>query len=170
MTTAGLPAWAEAFAAEHRTELARSVPLDTIDRAWAFGAGDGAGVTVAVIDSGVEGSHPAIGGALVESVRIELDGDATSVVADEGVDAVGHGTACAGIIHALAPAAELVSVRVLGADNRGKGLAFAAGLEEGYGVVAAAGISELAFRRGGSSVRVTLPKRFLVNEPGRAET
>ena len=146
MTTAGLPAWAEAFATEHRTELARTVPLDTIDRAWAFGAADGAGVTVAVIDSGVEGSHPAIRGALVESVRIELDGDATSVVADDAVDAVGHGTACAGIIHALAPAAELVSVRVLGADNRGKGLAFAAGLE-------------WAIARGASVVNLSLSSR-----------
>jgi subtilisin family serine protease len=42
---------------------------------------------------------------------------------------VGHGTACAGIIHALAPAADIISVRVLGPDNRGKGAVFAAGLE-----------------------------------------
>ena len=129
MTTAGLPAWAEAFAADHRGDLARIAPLPSIDRGWAFGAGDGAGVIVAVIDSGVEGSHAAVGGALSESVRIELDGEEATVVPDEAVDAVGHGTACAGIIHALAPAATLVSVRVLGADNRGKGLAFAAGLE-----------------------------------------
>jgi len=75
------------------------------------------------------------------------------------------------------PAAPVVErFRVLGGTRVSAGSdahraeAFAAGLEEGYGVVAAAGISELAFRRGGSSVRVTLPKRFLVNEPGRAET
>jgi subtilisin family serine protease len=123
-----LPAWAEAFAAAHRTELARVAPFTAVDRAWAFGDGDGAGVTVAVIDSGVEGGHPAVGGSLVQSVRVEIDGEDTTVVDDEPVDAVGHGTACAGIIHALAPAASLVSIRVLGADNRGKGLAFAAGL------------------------------------------
>ena len=45
------------------------------------------------------------------------------------MDVVGHGTACAGIIHELAPEAEFLSVRVLGPDNRGKGAAFAAGLE-----------------------------------------
>jgi len=127
-TPTPLPAWAEAFAGAHRADLGRVAPFVGIDRAWAFGAGDGAGVTVAVIDSGVEASHPAVGGALVESVRIELDGDDPRVVRDEPIDAVGHGTACAGIIHALAPKAELVSVRVLGPDNRGKGLAFAAGL------------------------------------------
>jgi subtilisin len=32
-------------------------------------------------------------------------------------------------VHALAPRARLISARVLGPDNRGKGLAFAAGLE-----------------------------------------
>jgi subtilisin family serine protease len=56
-----------------------------------------------------------------------------------GVDLVGHGTACAGIIHAIAPAAELVSIRVLGADNRAGGPAFAAAIEwaieQRYGVV-----------------------------------
>jgi subtilisin family serine protease len=41
----------------------------------------------------------------------------------------GHGTACGGIILSMAPEVELVSIRVLGADLRGKGTAFAAGLE-----------------------------------------
>jgi subtilisin len=126
---APLPAWAEAFAAGHRPDLRRDAPFATVDRAWAFGEGDGAGVTVAIVDSGVDGGHPAVAGALVESVRVELDGEETVVVPDEPVDLVGHGTACAGIIHALAPRASLVSVRVLGSDNRGKGLAFATGLD-----------------------------------------
>jgi subtilisin family serine protease len=60
-------------------------------------------------------------------------------VADEPVDAVGHGTACAGIIVGLAPRVTLLSMRVLGADNRGKGIAFATGLrwaiEQGASVV-----------------------------------
>ena len=47
----------------------------------------------------------------------------------EPADVVGHGTACAGIIHALAPEAEIVSIRVLGPDNRGNGGAFATGLQ-----------------------------------------
>jgi subtilisin family serine protease len=137
--TSSLPAWGEAFAADRRAGLAREATFAPVERSWAFGAGDGAGVTVAIVDSGVEGSHPAVGGALRASVRVELDGDDATVVPDEPVDAVGHGTACAGIIHALAPAAELLSVRVLGADNRGKGVAFAAGLawaiEQGASIV-----------------------------------
>jgi subtilisin len=125
----GLPAWSEPFSVERRASLHRPESFVALDRAWAFGAGDGAGVTVAIVDSGVEGDHPAVRGALAASVRVELDGDDTRVVPDEPIDVVGHGTACAGIVHALAPAASLVSVRVLGADNRGKGQAFAAGIE-----------------------------------------
>ena len=59
-----LPAWSEPFAADHRAGLERLAPLGRLDRDWAFGDGRGAGVTVAVVDSGVEGGHPAIGGAL----------------------------------------------------------------------------------------------------------
>ena len=101
-----------------------------MDRELAFGGSDGTGVTVAIIDSGVDGSHPAVGGRLVASVRVEPRDDGPEVLADpEMIDVVGHGTACAGIVHELAPGADLVSVRVLGPDNRGKGAIFAAGLE-----------------------------------------
>jgi subtilisin len=124
----GLPAWSEPFSAERRSELQRLDAFGSLDRAWAFGAADGAGVTVAIVDSGVEAGHPAVG-ALAASVRVELDRDESRVVPDDPIDVVGHGTACAGIIHALAPAATLLSVRVLGPDNRGKGEAFAAGIE-----------------------------------------
>jgi subtilisin len=141
-----LPAWAEAFAAANRNGLARIPPFGDVGRSWAFGAGDGAGVTVAVIDSGVEGDHPAVGARLRDSVRVELHGEETTIVRDDAIDAVGHGTACAGIIHRLAPAADLVSIRVLGADNRGKGLAFAAGLD-------------WAISRGASVVNLSLSSR-----------
>jgi subtilisin family serine protease len=77
----------------------------------------------------VGGGHPALGGRLVESVSVERRGDGWDVFATEPTDLVGHGTACAGIIHALAPEAELVSIRVLGADNRGDGGAFATGIQ-----------------------------------------
>ena len=81
------------------------------------------------MDSGVEGSHPAVGGRLVESVAVERDGDGWRIVPAPPDDLVGHGTACAGIVHGLVPLADLVSIRVLGVDNRGNGGGFAAGLE-----------------------------------------
>jgi histidinol-phosphatase (PHP family) len=46
-----------------------------------------------------------------------------------------------------------------GSDSHRKG-SFTSGLEAGYGVVAAAGFGQLAFRRGGSRVAVALPDRF----------
>jgi subtilisin len=124
------PAWSEAFATGALPDLRRIRPFGTMDRQSAFGDAAGRGVTVAIIDSGVEADHPAVGGRLVRSLRVESSPDGHGVVDDtEPGDLVGHGTACAGIIHAIAPAAELVSIRVLGADNRGAGTAFAAALE-----------------------------------------
>jgi subtilisin family serine protease len=125
-----LPAWSEPFITGRRDALDRARPIGAVDRDLAFGGSDGSGVTVAIIDSGVDGSHPAVGGRVVASVVVVPGEDRPSVSDDpDALDVVGHGTACAGIIHALAPAADLISVRVLGPDNRGKGAVFAAGLE-----------------------------------------
>jgi len=125
------PAWSEPFAKGHRAAMFRVVPFRSFDRETAWGGADGSGVTVAVIDSGVEASHPDLDGKVVRSLKVDFDagGEPTIVEDPEAIDVVGHGTACAGIIHALAPAAEIVSIRVLGSDNRGKGVLFAAGLE-----------------------------------------
>ncbi|HEX9043634.1 MAG TPA: S8 family serine peptidase [Candidatus Limnocylindrales bacterium] len=124
-----LPAWSEPFTGDHRDGLRRLGPIPGIDRAWAFGGSDGSGMRVAIVDSGVEKDHPAVGGKLTRSMRVELEDDEPVVLEDrEPIDVVGHGTACAGIIHSIAPGAELVSIRVLGPDNRAKGTAFAAAL------------------------------------------
>jgi subtilisin family serine protease len=100
-----------------------------VDREWAWGGATGAGVKVAIIDSGVEGSHPVVAGRLVQSVAVEIVDEEAQVVPDDPVDMYGHGTACAGIVLGLAPEVEIYSVRVLGADLRGKGAAFLTGLE-----------------------------------------
>ena len=109
-----LPAWSEPFATDARAARA-SAAAGVVDREAAFGGTDGSGVRVAIIDSGVEPDHPAVGGRLRASMVVEVDGDDAAVIEDDtAVDVVGHGTACAGIVHAIAPGAELVSVRVLG--------------------------------------------------------
>lgn len=129
-----LPAWSEPFVGERRDELRIRRPFDDVRREWAWGGATGKGLTVAVIDSGIERDHPAVGGMVRRSVRVELGDDDARVVDDpDASDVVGHGTACAGIIHGFAPEAEFLSVRVLGPDNRGKGAAFAAGLEWAIG-------------------------------------
>ena len=59
--------------------------LPRIDRDWAWGGATGAGVTVAIIDSGIEGSHPSVAGRLIESVAVEIVDDEARVVPDEVV-------------------------------------------------------------------------------------
>jgi subtilisin family serine protease len=99
----------------------------TAEQAW--GGSTGKGVRVAVIDSGVENTHPAIAGAVTRWCQPERDaaGKVTFSFAPH-TDAFGHGTACGGIIRGLAPDVELVSVRVLGERLSGAGVVFAAGL------------------------------------------
>ena len=126
------PAWSFQFAADALTELSAIGPLGAITREWAWGGSAGKGVRVAIVDSGIEPDHPAVGGMVCGSVVVEYDARSKTpirVVAEpQARDLFGHGTACAGIIHALAPEAELYSVRVLGRDLSGKGLQFAGGL------------------------------------------
>lgn len=130
MSAETLPAWSEPFGADRRHDLERRGPFirGTIPVDWLEARGRG--VTVAIIDSGVDGGHPAVGDRLVRSLSVDLSGDEPEVVEDPDTgDVVGHGTACAGIIHSLAPEAELISLRVLGPDNKGKGIAFAHALD-----------------------------------------
>jgi subtilisin family serine protease len=128
MTSAERPAWSEPFTGGDLSNLVRQVRLDQIDRRWAFADATGRGVTVAILDSGLERGHPRLGGRVTESVAVELVDGVATVVADEAGDLFGHGTACASLVLGLAPEVDLVSIRVLGSDLRGKGEAFLAGL------------------------------------------
>lgn len=79
---------------------------------------DGAGVRIAIVDSGVDASHPWLTNAKIQHQSIDKDGESFRIVAGNSGDLSGHGTACAGIIHRMVPAAELVSVCALGPDGR----------------------------------------------------
>jgi len=126
------PAWSAQFEADALRELASSGPLGQITRDWAWGDSTGKGVRVAVIDSGIEYDHPAVNGAVRKGIVVEYDPKSETYldIAEEEQphDIFGHGTACAGIIHALAPDAELYSIRVIGRDLKGKALQFAGGM------------------------------------------
>jgi subtilisin family serine protease len=126
------PAWSSQFVASALRELRATGPLGGIDREWAWGGSTGRGVRVAIVDSGIEADHPAVRGHWRGGVIVSYDGRTRNKVRveedDERRDLFGHGTACAGIIHSLAPGAELYSVRVLGRDLTGRALQFAGGL------------------------------------------
>lgn len=124
-----LPAWSDAFAPDRLPELP-ALPIEDA-REWAFGGSTGAGVAVAIVDSGVDAAHPAVGG-VAGAVAIEPDPDAPDgfrVIQGPHEDVYGHGTACAAIVRSLAPDVELHSVRVLGSNLKGRGRLFHAGLE-----------------------------------------
>ncbi|MGI5289351.1 S8 family peptidase [Nonomuraea polychroma] len=94
--------------------LEQSVPRIGAPAAWAAGY-DGAGTTVAVLDTGVDAEHPDLAGRVADR-RDFAGGDVTG-------DPHGHGTHVAATLagaKGVAPGARLVSGRVL--DSTGHGL------------------------------------------------
>jgi subtilisin family serine protease len=98
------------------------------DADWAWGGATGRGVRVCVVDSGIEGDHPDVGPVQGSYAVTGPAGGELGVVPVAAGDACGHGTACAGVIRALAPECELYSVRVLGERYSSTGDMFIAGL------------------------------------------
>ncbi|MFC4146736.1 type VII secretion-associated serine protease mycosin [Micromonospora mangrovi] len=96
--------------------------LDELQARKAWRTSTGRGVIVAVIDSGVDGSHPDLAGQVLPGI------DLVSPGGGEGPDPVGHGTTVAGLIAGrndddrgvvgLAPDAKILPVRVLDDENR----------------------------------------------------
>lgn len=128
-----LPAWSQQFTPDAIQELVARGPFTRITPDWAWGNSTGRGVRVAVVDSGVEHDHPALGDCVQGGVIVEYDAKAQDLYRikpdHKPVDVSGHGTACAGIIHSIAPEAEIYSVRVLGHNMSGRAIQFAAGLD-----------------------------------------
>jgi serine protease AprX len=121
-----------------RPAMSVSAQSTAADQTWKGDAGgllglgsvpgvNGQGVVVAVVDSGISTSHPALAKKIIASVSLVTGDPSTD-------DAFGHGTHVAGIIAGLgsaaskvtplytggiAPGAQLVNVRVLGPDGIG---------------------------------------------------
>lgn len=126
-----LPAWSDAFEPGRLPPVPQLMLDGAITREWAIGGSTGAGIKVAIIDSGIDASHPAVG-SVEGAVIIEPDDnepDGFRIIEGPHADLYGHGTACAGIIRSLAPDVSLYSVRVLGERLTGKAWVFATGLE-----------------------------------------
>jgi subtilisin family serine protease len=109
-----------------RSALRPVVNIDDIRKA--FHTGTGAGVRVAVLDSGVDGTHPALAGRIRTQYDVVTERGAVRCVEAPITDSIGHGTACAGIIAALAPEAELTSIQVIGREAKGTADQLVAGL------------------------------------------
>lgn len=93
--------------------------FDTVHLQALLREGTGAGVRVAILDTGVDATHPALEGSVKSCMEVTTVAGRLVCQPTTGGDAVGHGTACAGIIHSHAPLAELHSIRVMGGGNSG---------------------------------------------------
>ena len=106
----------------------RSQPaVEDLGLGEAHASSDGADVLVAVLDTGIDASHQALGGRTVAGWDY-VDDDASSTDEPCGCDsdadgspdgAVGHGTFVAGTISLVAPGAAILPMRVLDGDGQG---------------------------------------------------
>lgn len=88
----------------------------------------GAGMRIAVLDTGVDLQHPALAGRLLPGFDfVDFDADPSEVggAADPGF---GHGTHVAGLVALVAPGARIMPLRVLGPDGTGHTWALAEAL------------------------------------------
>ena len=100
------------------------IPLDASWRSCT-----GRGISVAIIDSGIDASHFDLKDKVRGAYEAERDGNRIVFRESHSGDAAGHGTACAGIVAGIAPEAEIHSIKVLGSEGIGDGNAFLSGLE-----------------------------------------
>jgi subtilisin family serine protease len=79
----------------------------------------GAGVRVAVLDTGVDRTHPALAGRLLPGFDfVDYDNDPSEEGSEADV-AFGHGTHVAGLVALVAPGAMIMPVRVLDPSGQG---------------------------------------------------
>ena len=102
--------------------------------------GRGRGVRIAVLDSGVEWDHEDLRGVKVaDDLVIEERNGVLEAKPGAREDVFGHGTAVAGILHEMAPEAEIGSFRVLDFRNQSQSemICFGAHLaiERGYHIL-----------------------------------
>jgi subtilisin family serine protease len=111
--------------------LKDSVPQIGAPQAWAAGF-DGTGVKVAILDTGIDESHPDLAGKVVAAKNFSTDADT--------LDHFGHGThvasivagtgaASGGVYKGVAPGATLVNAKVLDSNGNGDDASIIAGME-----------------------------------------
>ncbi len=109
-------------------------PTSMVNASYIWSQGiNGSGITVAVLDSGINQNHPDLIGKVVGEVNFVKDEETTN-------DLLGHGTMVAGIIAGsgeasggkyvgVAPGARLLNVRVIDSEGDGRDSDIIAGIE-----------------------------------------
>ncbi len=114
-----------------QADLKESVPQIGAPTAWAAGY-DGAGVTVAVLDTGIDATHPDLVDQIDDKVSF-VPGEDTSDVHGHGTHVgstiVGTGAASNGDFRGVAPGADLIVGKVLANDGFGQHSWIIAGMQ-----------------------------------------
>jgi subtilisin family serine protease len=93
---------------------------------------DGTGITVAVIDSGINTSDARLQGADIEGWSIRLSATGHAELGANYSDENGHGTEIAAAIRRTAPGARLIGIRIMDARLRTSADLMAAGIETAF--------------------------------------
>lgn len=118
--------------------------LSAIDAHRAWNLGDGTGVVVAVLDTGVSATHPDLAGRVLSGWNVLANSDNTT-------DDAGHGTFVAGLIgghdaggaaSGVAPGVSILPVKILDSSGTGSTASFVAGIN--YAVQAGARIINIS--------------------------
>jgi subtilisin family serine protease len=108
----------------------------------AHGAATGDGVTVAILDSGIDAGHPEFDGAIAGGGYNFINGNTDTSDVGDGLDSdadgledemVGHGTFVAGLIRLAAPGAMILPVKVLDSDGQTTSFIVAEGIDHAIG-------------------------------------
>ncbi|MBI5882066.1 MAG: S8 family serine peptidase [Elusimicrobia bacterium] len=105
--------------------MGHSLWADRVDLAWRKGI-TGKGVTVAIIDTGIDKSHPLVAGAVTDWENLTnhryIDRNAVDASGKSLFGAPdnrgGHGTHMAGVLHSFAPDAKIMSIKALDEEAR----------------------------------------------------
>lgn len=131
--------------------FSKQYALELLDIRAAQHFSRGEGITVAVIDTGVQLDHPALVANLLPDGYDFVDNDNDPSDTPDGLDddedelvdeAIGHGTHVAGIVLLVAPDAHILPIRALNADGVGDVYAVAMAIE--YAVASGAHIINLS--------------------------
>jgi subtilisin family serine protease len=91
----------------------------------------GEGITVAIVDSGINASDPRLRGVHVEGWSIQLGATGHALLASDHSDQNGHGTEIAAAVVRMAPKVKLLAIKIMGPRLRTSAELMAAGIETG---------------------------------------
>ena len=161
----GRPAWSGAdtsITLAENFEAWKQVHLDT---AQGLASKLGAGIKVAVLDTGLDYTHPAFQDRLAPASEwrdfVDNDNDPQEVGIGGVDDGFGHGTGVAGVIVQVAPRAIILPLRVLNKNGSGDTTGIANAIE--YAVAAGAKVINLSL--GSDGFDCDLQKTIAVNVP-----